>query len=278
MTDNDLWTRRQLFQHGITASFALAVAPATAKVISTPSDGLLSDTISIPCGKDSMPAYWAMPKGNGPFPVVLVIQEIFGVHAYIQDICRRLAKEGYLAIAPYFYFRQGDVTKMKDIPQIISEVVSKVPQKQVWEDIDSTMKWLKKNSKADTTRTAITGFCWGGNVVWMYAAHNPKVRAGVAWYGRVTGKPDGKTLYPVGIAPTLQVPVLGLYGEKDHGISADDISTMREALKKSKTKHEIIVYPGAEHGFHADYRPSYQKAAAEDGWKRMLAWFKKNGV
>jgi carboxymethylenebutenolidase len=221
-----------------------------------------------------------MPQGPGPFPAILVVHEIFGVHEYIQDICRRLAKQGYLAIAPSLYFRQGDVTRMKDIQQIMSQIVSKVPQEQVMSDLDATLDWLNKFSNCDTSRTGIVGFCWGGNVTWMYSNHNSNIKAGVAWYGPLSGEAvlNRPSKNPIQIATTLKVPVLGLYGGKDTRISNKDIKQMRKQLKKGKSNSKIIVYPKADHGFHADYRASYNQKAASDGWKKMLDWFKNHGV
>ncbi len=207
------------------------------------------------------------------------MQEIFGVHEHIKDICRRLAKQGYFAVAPELYARQGDVSQMTDIGQIISQVVSKVPDAQVMSDLDATVAWAKETGKADTAKLAVTGFCWGGRIVWLYAAHNPNVKAGVAWYGRLVGAADPlHAKHPVELAGELKAPVLGLYGEADTGIPQDTIAAMREAVKAAGKQAEIVVYPDAPHGFHADYRPSYRKDAAEDGWKRMLAWFQQNGV
>lgn len=282
MTDrNQQMSRRKFIGTGISAGFAVATLPITAWAISTPDRGLMTESLGIPTKDEVMPAYRAMPQGPGPFPTIIVVHEIFGVHEYIQDICRRLAKQGYLAIAPSLYFRQGDVTKMTDIPQILSQVVAKVPQEQVMSDLDATMDWLKDAKESDTTRTGITGFCWGGNATWMYATHNPRLKAAVAWYGPLAGEPtptNSSRKNPIQIASNLKVPVLGLYAGKDKNISQKDIQQMRQALEKGKSGSKIIVYPKAEHGFHADYRPSYNPAAANDGWNKMLEWFKKYGV
>lgn len=259
--------------------YALAVSPVTALAISTPNEGLVTSDVMIPTGSEKMPGYLALPKGKGPFPTVLVIQEIFGVHEYIKDVCRRFAKEGYAAVAPSLYFRQGDATQVADIQKLIADIVSKVNQEQVFKDLDATMKWLESNSSVNTKRAAITGFCWGGGVTWAYAAHNPKLKAGVAWYGRLEGeKNDNVKIYPLDIAANLTVPVLGLYGAKDKGIPVESVKKMETALKNGKSHSEIVVYPDAEHGFHADYRPSYNEKSAKDGWKRAVAWFKKHGV
>lgn len=275
--EHDTFNRREFL--GVTAGFALAVSPVTAWAVETSAEGLVAGSVAIPTAKGTMPGYWAMPKGKGPFPVVLVIHEIFGVHAYIQDVCRRLAQKGYLAVAPYLYFREGDVTVLKEIDQIRSQVLSKVSMPQVLADLDSTLAWIGTAKSGELSKVGITGFCWGGIVTWMYASHNPKVKAGVAWYGRVTGDTSPlQPKFPVDIAADLKVPVLGLYGGKDKGIPLEAVQKMGEGLKKGKSGSDIIVYPDAEHGFHADYRPSYNEKAAKEGWGKMLAWFKKNGV
>jgi carboxymethylenebutenolidase len=226
-----------------------------------------------------IPAYRAMPAGGGPFPVALVVQEIFGVHEHIKDLCRRLAKSGYLAVAPELYARQGDVSRMKDIQEILSTVVSKVPDAQVMGDLDAAAAWAAGTGEGDISRLAVTGFCWGGRITWLYAAHNPKVKAGAAWYGRLVGQTgDLAPANPIDLASALTVPVLGLYGGADQGIPLDTVEKMRGALAAGKSGSEIVVYREAPHGFNADYRPSYRKDAATDGWTRMLAWFKRNGA
>ncbi len=220
-----------------------------------------------------------MPASGGPFPVVLVVQEIFGVHEHIKDVCRRLAKSGYLAVAPELYARQGDVSRSKDVQEILSTVVSKVPDAQVMSDLDAAGAWAAGTGKADTNRLAITGFCWGGRITWLYCVHNPKVKAGAAWYGRLVGQASELTpAHPVDLAAALQVPVLGLYGGADQGIPLDTVERMRAALASGKSGSEIVVYPDAPHGFNADYRPSYRKDAADDAWRRMLAWFQRHGA
>jgi carboxymethylenebutenolidase len=274
------YTRRQFVVTSLATGFALAVQPVSAETITTDTKGLEAGEVKVPVGEgQSIPAYRAMPDKGGPFPVILVVQEIFGVHEHIKDLCRRLAKAGYLAVAPELYARQGDVSKMTDFKEIISKVVSKVPDAQVMSDLDATAAWAKKGGKGDTAKLGVTGFCWGGRIVWLYAAHNPNLKAGVAWYGRLVG--DATRLqpkYPVDMAGDLKAPVLGLYGGKDRGIPLEAVERMRKALKDADKPSEIIVYPEAEHGFNADYRPSHNKEAAEDAWKRMLEWFKKNGV
>jgi len=276
-------TRREFVVTSLAAGFAAAVLPVSAETIKTDTEGLTAGEVKSPVKYDDkeseMPAYQAMPDKGGPFPVVLVVQEIFGVHEHIKDICRRLAKVGYLAVAPELFFRQGDVSKETDIPKIIDKVVSKVPDAQVMSDLDQTVAWIKKGGKGDTAKLGITGFCWGGRIVWLYSAHSKDLKAGVAWYGRLVGKAtDLQPKYPIDLVASLNAPVLGLYGGKDQGIPQDTVDQMLKATKEEKKTAEIHVYPDAPHAFNADYRPSYRKEAAEDGWKRMLAWFKKYGV
>jgi carboxymethylenebutenolidase len=236
--------------------------------------------VKIPAKDGPVPAYRAYPStGAGPFPLVLVVEEIFGVHEHIKDVCRRFAKLGYFAVAPELFARQGDVSQYTDFKDIISKVVSKVPDAQVMSDLDATVAWAKKTGKADTTKLAITGFCWGGRIVWLYSAHSPDLKAGVAWYGRLVGDTD--TLHPkhpIDVVGSLKAPVLGLYGGADQGIPVATVDQMRKALKEAGKPDEIIVYPDTPHAFNADYRPSYRKDKAEDGWKRLLAWFKSHGV
>ncbi len=276
-------TRRRFIVTSLAAGFALAVRPAAGQtVITTDTKGLVAGEVKIPVADGEMPAYRAMPEKGKNFPVVLVVQEIFGVHEYIKDVCRRFAKLGHMAIAPALYARQGDTTQMAEMSKVM-EVVSKVPDAQVMSDLDATVAYAKASGKGNTKKVGITGFCWGGRIVWLYAAHNPALDAGVAWYGRLVSRPGQPAnpltpKQPVDVAADLKAPVLGLYGAKDRGIPLESIEQMREALKKSKTKSEIIVYPEADHGFHADYRPSYNKQAADDGWQRLLAWFKKYGA
>ncbi|MFZ4729194.1 MAG: dienelactone hydrolase family protein [Pseudanabaena sp.] len=272
-------TRREFIAiSSLTAGFAIAVQPISAKTISTDFKGIVAGEVKIPTKDGTIPAYRARPTLGKDFPVILVVQEIFGVHAYIQDVCRRLAKLGYLAIAPEMFYRQGDVSKLTDIAEI-RKVVSKVPDAQVMSDLDATVAWAMKSAKGDPNKLGITGFCWGGRITWLYAAHNPKVKSGVAWYGRLVGESTALTpKHPVDIATSLQVPILGLYGGKDTGIPLDTVEQMRDRIKGGSTKSEIVVYPDAPHAFHADYRPSYRQSDAEDGWKQLLDWFKVNGV
>ena len=273
-------TRREFVITSLAAGFALAVQPVTAQtMITTDASGLTAGEVKIPTSGGDIPAYRAMPKSGGPFPVVLVVQEIFGVHEHIKDVCRRLAKLGYLAIAPEMYARQGDVSKMTDINEIISKVVSKVPDAQVMADLDATVAWAEKSGKGEVDKLGITGFCWGGRVVWLYAAHSPRVKAGVAWYGRLVGQASDLTpKYPVDVAATLKAPVLGLYGGADSGIPPETVEQMQKALQAAKSPSQIVLYPDTPHGFYADYRPSYRKDEAQNGWQRLQEWFKKYGV
>ena len=266
------------------STFALSVQPVSAQtMITTPSDGLTAGEVKVKTkdGKE-MVAYRAMPASGTGFGTILVVQEIFGVHAHIADMCRRFAKAGYCAIAPELYFRQGDPKGYSEIPKLIAEIVSKVPDAQVMADLDDCVAFAKGEGKADTAKLGITGFCWGGRITWLYAAHNPGLKAGVAWYGRVVGDSTALTpKHPVDLAKDLKAPVLGLYGGADTGIPNDTVDKMRAALKDGSAaakKSEIHTYPDMPHAFNADYRPSYRKEAAEDGWKRALAWFKANGV
>ncbi|NJK65710.1 MAG: dienelactone hydrolase family protein [Microcoleus sp. CSU_2_2] len=275
----DLTRRKFIIVTALTAGFALAVHPISAAVITTDATGLIAGEVKIPVKDGEIPAYRAMPATGSNFPVVLVIQEIFGVHAHIQDICRRFAKLGYLAIAPEMFARQGDVSKISDIQEIVSKVVSKVPDAQVMSDLDAAVNWAQKSGKGNINQLGITGFCWGGRIVWLYAAHNPKVKAGVAWYGRLVNASTALTpKQPIDIAPTLKVPVLGLYGGKDDLIPNDTVEKMRQVLKSGSSGSEIVLYPDTPHGFNADYRPSYRKKEADDAWKRLQDWFKQHGV
>ena len=270
--------RRAFLVTKLAAGFALAVQPIAASTITTDTNGLVAGEVQIPTRDGAIPAYHAMPAKGSNFPVTLVVQEIFGVHEHIKDICRRFAKLGHLAVAPELYARQGDVSKLTDIQDIIGKVVSKVPDAQVMADLDSAVAWSAKN-KGNASKLGITGFCWGGRIVWLYAAHNPRLKAGVAWYGRLVGNASELTpKHPIDVAKDLKAPILGLYGAKDRGIPQESVEKMREALKTATSKSEIHVYPDADHGFHADYRPTYNEAAAKDGWSRLQAWFKQHGA
>jgi carboxymethylenebutenolidase len=261
------------------------VQPVQAQtMIVTPTDGLVAGEVKVKTkdGKE-MAAYRAYPATGQGFGTIVVIQEIWGVHQHIADVCRRFAKAGWYAIASELYFRQGDPMKIPDIQGILKDIVSKVPDQQVMDDLDSSMAFAKAEGKADTGKLGVTGFCWGGRITWLYAAHNPGVKAGVAWYGRVLGDATPMTpKHPIDLVKDLKGPVLGLYGGADGGIPNDTVDKMREALKAAgtpaATKSTIHTYPDTPHAFNADYRPSYRKEQAEDGWKRAMAWFKENGV
>lgn len=276
--------RREFFVTSILAgAFALAVQPIAAQTkITTDSSGLVAGEIKIPVAGGEMPAYRAMPDvKNKKFPTVLVVHEIFGVHEWIQDVCRRFAKLGYMAIAPSLYARQGDVSQVKEIADI-QKIVQKVPDAQVMSDLDAAVAYAKKNG-GNTKKLSITGFCWGGRIVWLYAAHNRDVDAGAAWYGQLvrranTPANDLQPTFPIDVAKNLKVPVLGLYGGLDTGIPQDTVQRMQDELKKGKSKSEIVVYPNAEHGFLADYRKSYNEQAGKDAFAKMLEWFKQNGA
>jgi len=271
--------RRSFLVTKLAVGFALAVRPIGAQTITTSAEGLTAGQVMIPVADGQIPAYRACPARGGNHPIVLVVQEIFGVHEHIKDVCRRFAKAGFCAVAPEMFARQGDVSKMENIQDIINNVVSKVPDAQVISDLDATVEWAVRSSRGTRNRVGITGFCWGGRIVWLYATLNRNVKAGVAWYGRLEGATNALTpKNPMDYAGGLKAPVLGLYGGKDTGIPQESVEKMRGALRVVDSPSEIVVYPDAEHGFHADYRPSYNKEAAEDGWKRLLAWFKKNGV
>jgi carboxymethylenebutenolidase len=273
-------TRREMLVTSLAVGFAAAALPVRADtVITTSSEGLTAGEVSVPVADGEIPAYRAMPATGGPFPVVLVVQEIFGVHEHIKDVCRRFAKEGYCAVAPELYARQGDVSKLTDYREIFAQVVSKVPDAQVMSDLDAAVAWAAKSSRGDEARVGVTGFCWGGRITWLYAAHNPKLKAGVAWYGRLVGEAtELQPKYPIDVAASLHAPVLGLYGEQDQGIPLADVEKMRAALAAAKKDSEIVVFPGAPHGFHADYRPSFRAQDAKEAWRQCLAWFSEHGV
>ena len=274
-------TRRTALQAALGLGYAAAAAPLMAQTaIATPAAGLDAGTVHYAVNGFQVPAYRAAPAGKTGLPVVLVVQEIFGVHAYIADICRRLAHAGYLAIAPELYARQGDPAKYTDIAQLMADVVAKVPDAQVMADLDGAVQWATAHG-GDAARVGITGFCWGARITWLYAAHGP-VKAGVAWYGRLVGSASALTpQQPIDIATHLKAPVLGLYGGQDGGIPLDTVDKMKAALAQGSAPakaSEFVVYPDASHAFHADYRASYRQGPAEDGWKRTLAWFKAHGV
>jgi carboxymethylenebutenolidase len=275
------FNRRNFLVTTLASGFALAASPVMAQqVIKTDSKGIVAGAVSIPVADGKIPGYRAMPDKAGQFPTIIVIQEIFGVHEHIQDICRRLAKLGYYAIAPELFAREGDVSKMTDIPTIFKDVVTKVPDAQVMSDIDAAVAFAKASKHANTARLGTIGFCWGGRTVWMYAAHNPAAKAGIAYYGLIEGlKTEGlRPTDPIDIAPALKVPVLGMYAELDTFIKAASVSQMEKAVEQSGSGSQIIVFPAVDHGFNADYRPTYNKAAATYGWKLTLDWLKDHGV
>ena len=274
--------RRDFVRTSVGSGFAAAVLPVLAQtVIKTDTLGLLAGEVTIPVGDFKLPAYRAAPAGKDNAPVVLLLSEIFGVHEHIADVARRLAKQGYFALAPELFVRQGDAGAYGEIAKLMSEVINKVPDAQVLGDLDASVAWARGQG-ADATKLGVTGFCWGGRITWLYAAHNPAVKAGVAWYGRLVGPTSALSpAQPVDVAGQLAGPVLGLYGEKDGGIPLDSIDKMKAALAAGSAaarRSDFVVYPDAPHAFHADYRPSYRKEAADDGWRRCLAWFKAQGV
>jgi carboxymethylenebutenolidase len=271
--------RRDFLKLALGTGFAAAALPVMAQhVIKTDSAGLTVGTVLLNVNGQTVPMYRAQPEGKTGLPVILVISEIFGVHEHIADVARRFAKLGYLALAPDLFVRQGDATKEPDFASLIKNIISKTPDAQVLADLDATVAWAKANG-GDMARLGVTGFCWGGRITWLYAAHNPQVKAGVAWYGRLVGEKNSiNPSNPIDVASTLKVPVLGLYGGKDSGIPQDTIEQMKAALAKAHNASTFVVYPNSGHAFNADYRPSYVEADAKDGWKRALAWFKSHGV
>lgn len=271
-------SRRAFSITALGAGFAAAVSPVAASAIATPADGLDIAEVQVPVADGAIPAYRARPAGRTAEAVGIVTQEIFGVHEHIKDLCRRLARTGYYAIAPALYARQGDPAPYTDIDKLVEDIVSKVPDAQVMADLDATASFAA-SERADSAKLAITGFCWGGRIVWLYAAHNPSLKAGAAWYGRLVGESNAlRPKHPIDVAADLKAPVLGLYGGKDQGIPLDTVERMNAALTAAGSPSRIIVYPEAPHGFNADYRPSYVEADAADAWAKMLAWFAANGV
>jgi carboxymethylenebutenolidase len=275
-------SRRQVLVHTLSSGFALAVTPVAASALTTSSDGLTAGEIQISTSAGDIPGYRALPlKPKGKLPVVLVVHEIFGVHEHIKDVCRRFAKAGYYAIAPELFVRQGDVSKLSDVKEILGKVVSKVPDTQVFSDLNAAVAFAKKEPHADISKLAITGFCWGGRITWLYAAQQPALKAAVAWYGKITGEKDElHPRFPADVVTQLKTPVLGLYGAKDQGIPVDTVQQQAQALAASSNAaakaSRIHIYPDAGHAFLADYRPSFHKESAEDGWQRMLDWFKSH--
>lgn len=272
MTDNTT-------QNNAGNRFAPAVSPVSSTTLHTPDDTLNTGEIVIPSRGDNMPAYFAHPRHQMEnMPIVIVVQEIFGVHEHIRDVCRRLALQGYLAIAPELYFRQGSPNDYGDIATLFSELVSKVPDAQVLADLDHVASWAARHG-GNPNRLMITGFCWGGRIAWLYAAHNPQLKAAVAWYGKLTGdRTLNSPKHPMDIVENLNAPVLGLYGAQDTSIPLESVDAMRQSLQAASMNAEIVVYPQAGHAFNADYRPSYHQESACDGWQRMLMWFERYGA
>ncbi|CBJ37353.1 putative Carboxymethylenebutenolidase [Ralstonia solanacearum CMR15] len=274
--------RRSFVKTALGSAFAAAVLPVSAQAIHTDFNGLTVGEVSVPVGDFKVPAYRAQPEGKTGLPVMIVVSEIFGVHEYIADVCRRFAKLGYLAIAPDLFVRQGDPQSYGTLQELRANVISKVPDAQVIGDLDATVAWARQNG-GDPARIGINGFCWGGRQAWLFAEHSADIKAAVVWYGHLKGTATAlQPAFPIDKVADLKAPVLGLYGAKDTGITQDAVQAMKAALETSanpKAKaSRTIVYPDAGHAFHADYRPSYVKADAEDGWKKCLAWFKDHGV
>jgi carboxymethylenebutenolidase len=270
--------RRGFVMTSLIAGFTLATARAEAQAVHTDTAGLEAGDTKVPVADGTLPAYYARPAGEGPFPTVLVIEEIFGVHEYIKDICRRFAKLGYLAVAPELYARIGDLSKMTDVTTIIRDVISKAPDATVMSDLDATAAWATTHH-GDSSRLAVTGFCRGGRAVWLYAEHNPALKAAVAWYGPVGGRTTPiQPSTAADHAADLKCPLLGLYGGQDPSIPVADVQAAAAAARAAGKSVEVVIYPNSGHAFHADYRPSYVQADAEDGWKRLLAFFRQNGA
>jgi carboxymethylenebutenolidase len=280
VTNRETVTRRDFVTGSLATGFALAVQPVCAQtMIVTDTNGILAGEVRIPTRDGQIPAYVAMPDKGRAFPMVLVVQEIFGVHEHIKDVCRRLAKIGYIAAAPELYHRQGNPARLSDNKEIFAQIVSKVPDAQVMSDLDATVAWARGFGMVHASKLAVTGFCWGGRITWLYTAHNPRVKAGVAWYGRLVGDKTAMTpTHPIDLVDKINAPVLGLYGGADAGIPNDTVERMNAALKAARKPSTIHLYPDTPHAFHADYRPSYRKAQADDGWKRFQAWLKQHGV
>lgn len=272
------FSRRGFVVTSLATGFALAAQPVSAQTITTDSNGLTVGDVNIPVVDGEIPGYRAMPAAGGPFPAVMVIHEVFGVHEHIKDICRRLAKRGYFAVAPLLFAREGDVTAMSDMDQVMA-LIRSVPDAQIASDLDATAAWAKGTGNADTTRLGVIGFCWGGREAWLYAAHNPSLKAAAAWYGVLQWPVSAAApKNPIDVVAQLEVPVLGLYGGADAGIPIAQIEELRAALKAAGKTFDIVVYPDTPHGFNADYRASYRPEAAKDAWARMLVWFKDHGV
>ena len=275
--------RRLALQTALGIGYSAAAMPLIAQTaIKTPTDGLVTGEVMVDVQGFKMPAFRAAPKGKTNLPVVFVISEIFGVHEYIADVACRFAREGYLAIAPELFVRQGDPSSYGEMARLQAEVISKVPDAQVMNDLDACLVWADAHG-GNSKRLVMTGFCWGGRISWLYAMHQPKLKAVVAWYGRLEGQKTSATpAHPIDLVANLKAPVLGLYGGADTGISLASVEGMKSALSQlagqgnaAAKDSNFVIYPDAPHAFHADYRPTYQEDAAKDGWKRALAWFKK---
>ena len=271
--------RRVFLKAAVGSGFAAATLPVAAQtLIKTDITGLSTGDHLIVINGQEVPVYRAQPEGKTNPPVILVISEIFGVHEHIKDVARRFAKQGYMAVAPDLFVRAGDAGSVPNIADLMRDIVGKTPDAQVMSDLDTVVNWAAQRG-GDTERLGITGFCWGGRITWLYAAHNPKVKAGVAWYGRLVGDATANSpKHPVDIAQNLKTPVLGLYGGKDTGIPLESVNRMKAELAKGNSKSEFVVYPDAGHAFHADYRPSFNELDAKDGWRRALDWFRNHGV
>lgn len=275
-------TRRSALKAALGVGYVAAAGPLMAQTaVKTSAEGLVSGEVTIDVNGFRMPAYRSAPAGKTGLPVVLVVSEIFGVHEYIADVTRRLARQGYLAIAPELFVRQGDPSDFGEVARIQSEIIAKVADAQVLGDLDACVAWAGAHG-GDLNRMAITGFCWGGRIVWLYAAHQPRLKAAVAWYGRLTGAANAMTpQHPLDLAAQYKAPVLGLYGGADTGIPFEGVERMKTALAQGSAAaraSEFVVYPDTPHAFHADYRPSYRQGPAEDGWQRLLVWLRRHGV
>ena len=270
--------RRGLMMTGLISGFTLATTRVDAQMIHTDTVGLDAGETKIPTTDGDLPASYARPAKGGPFPIVLVIEEIFGLHERVKDLCRRLAKDGYLAVATEFYARIADLSKMTDVPTTFKEVISKAPDGQMMSDLDSTAAWAAKN-KGSARKLGVTGFCRNGRAVWLYAAHSPHLKAAVAWYGPVnTAGTDIQPKNPLDIAGELKCPLLGLYAGQDAGIKVADVRAAQAKAEAAGKIVDIVIFPDAPHAFNADYRPSYRATDANTAWNRMLTWFKTYGV
>jgi carboxymethylenebutenolidase len=279
--DDVTFSRRGFAKTALTAGFALAVQPVAAGAITTSADGLIAGEVKIPVRDGMMPAYWARPAAAAKPAVILVVHEIFGVHEWIKDICRRFAKAGYLAVAPDLFARAGDATAYTDIQKLIQEIVLKVPDASVMQDLDAAAVWAGQAEQGgDVEKLGVTGFCYGGRTTWLYTAHNPKIKGGVAWYGGLVKRgTDPRDLQPINVADKIDGRVIGLYAQDDSGIPLDSVAAMKDALRKAgDTQSDILIYNGAKHGFLADYRPAFNPAAARAAWGKCLEWFAARGV